>query len=72
MEGFQRGDIDLGERGEWLDGVAQHLERHAGADRKSGLLQPLAGLRAERIGAGQPLAVAEQGYESVRLVVARV
>jgi len=58
MKGFQCGDIDLGECGERLDGVPQHLERHAGADRKSGLLQPLAGLPAERIGAGQPLAYA--------------
>jgi hypothetical protein len=32
-------------------------------------LQPFAGLRAERIGAGQPFAITEQGYESVRLVV---
>ena len=35
----------------------------------SGLLQSLAGLRTERIRAGQPVAIAEQGHESVRLVV---
>jgi hypothetical protein len=46
--------------------VAQHFERHAGADRKSGLLQPLAGLRAERM-AGSMLAVPEfHSTKSVR------
>ncbi len=43
------------------------------ADRQRRLLQPLPGLRPERVGAGQPLAVAEQGQESVGLgVVVRV
>ena len=68
VERLQRGDIDFGERGERLDRVAQHFERHAGADRESGLPQPLASLRSERIGPSQPLAVAEQRYESDRLV----
>ena len=61
---LQRGDVDLGEGGERLDDVAQHVERHAGADGQRGLLQPLAGLGAERVGAGQPLAVAQQGQEA--------
>ena len=56
---LERVDVDLGERGERLDDVAQDIERHAGADGQRGLLQPLAGLGAERIGAGQPFAVAE-------------
>ena len=68
-ERFQRVDVDLGEGGEGLDDVAQHLQRHAGADGQRGLLQPLAGLGAERVGAGQPLAVGQQGQEAVRLGV---
>ena len=47
----------------------QHVERDVGADRQRRLLQPLAGLGAERVGAGQPLAVAEQGQEAVGLGV---
>ena len=69
VQGLERGDVDLGEGGEGLDDVAQHLQRHAGADGQGGLLQPLAGLGAERVGAGQALAVAEQGQEAVGLGV---
>ena len=69
MQRFQRVDVDLRERRERLDGVAQHVERHLGADRQRRLLQPLAGLGAERVGAGQALAVAEQGEEAVGLGV---
>ena len=47
----------------------QDVERDAGADGEGGLLQPLAGLGSERVGAGQPLAVAEQGQEAVGLGV---
>ena len=47
----------------------QDVERDAGADRQRGLLQPLAGLGAERVRAGQPLAVAEQGQVAVGLGV---
>src|SRR3954451_17249307 len=57
-ERFERRDVDLRERGEWLDRVAQNLEWHLGADRQRRLLKPLAGLRAERVGAGEALAVA--------------
>jgi hypothetical protein len=52
-----------------LDRVAQHVERDASADRERGLLEPLAGLGAERVGAGQTLAVAQQREEAVRLGV---
>ena len=54
---FECLDVDLGERRERLDRVAQDLERHAGANRQRRLLKPLAGLGSERVGAGQPLAV---------------
>ena len=54
VECFQRGDVDLGEGREGLDDIAQHRERHAGADGQGCLLQPLAGLGTERVGAGQP------------------
>ena len=68
-ERFQRVDVDLRERREGLDRVAQHVERHARADRQRRLLQPLARLGPERVGAGQPLAVAEQRQEAVALGV---
>src|SRR5215217_3034222 len=68
-EGLQPGEVDLREGRERLDRVRQDVERHAGADRERGLLKPLAGLWAERVGAGQPLAVAEQREEAVRLSV---
>ncbi len=66
---FSAADVDLRERRERLDRVPQHVERDAGADRQRRLLQPLAGLRPERVGAGQPLAVAEQRQEAVALGV---
>ena len=47
----------------------QNVQRNPGADRQRRLLQPLAGLGAERVGAGEPLAVAEQGEEAVGLGV---
>ena len=62
---LQRGDVDLRERGERLNRVAEDIERDAGADRERRLLQPLARLGAERVGAGQPLAVAEERQEAV-------
>ena len=68
-ERLQRGDVDLRERRERLDRVAQDVERDVGADRQRGLLQPLARLGAERVGAGQPLAVAEERQEAVALGV---
>ncbi len=66
---FTRRVVDLREARERLDRVAQHVERDVGADRERRLLQPLAGLGPERVGAGQPLAVAEQRQEAVRLGV---
>ena len=45
------------------------FERNTSPDGQRRLLQPLARLRAERIGAGQPLTVAEQGQEAVGLGV---
>src|SRR6187549_548584 len=60
MQDAQRLDEDLRERRERLDRVAQDVERHAGADGERGLLEPFAGLRAEGVGAREPLAVAEQ------------
>ena len=63
------GGVDLGEGRERLDRVAQHVERHLRADRQRGLLEPLAGLRPERVRAGEPLAVAEERQEAVRLGV---
>ena len=68
-ERLQRVDVDLREGREGLDGVAQHVERDARADGERGLLEPLACLGAEGVGAGQPLAVAEEGEEAVRLGV---
>ncbi len=68
-ERLQRVGVDLGEGRERLDRVAQHVERYVGADGQRGLLEPLAGLRPERVRAGQPLAVAEEGQEAVRLGV---
>ena len=68
-ERLQRGDVDLRERRERLDRVGQDVERDVGADRERGLLQPLARLGAERVGAGQPLAVAEERQEAVALGV---
>src|SRR5271157_1035767 len=61
---LERGDIDLGEGGEGLDRVAQHLERHAGTDRQRGLLDPLTRLGAQGVRAGQPVTVAEKGQEA--------
>src|SRR5262245_25546350 len=54
MQRLQRREMDLGERRERLDRVEQHVEGNACADRQRCLLEPLAGLRAERVGAGQP------------------
>ena len=39
-------------------------ERHARADRDGRLLEPLAGLRADRVGAGEPLAVGDERHEA--------
>src|SRR5262245_12853161 len=65
--------VDLRERREWLNRVAQDVERHVRPDSHRGLLQPLASLRAEGVGACQPFAVAEQCYEAVAVgVSARV
>ena len=47
----------------------EDVERETGADRQRGLLQPFAGFGTERVGAGQPLAVAEQGEVAVGLGV---
>src|SRR3954451_6005324 len=58
VEGLHRGEVDLREGGERRDGVGKHVERDARADGEGGLLEPLAGLGAEGVGAGQPLAVA--------------
>src|SRR4051794_11090579 len=52
----QRVQIDLGERGEGLDRVPQHIEPDARPDRECRLLQPFAGLGAERVRAGDALA----------------
>ena len=68
-EQLERVEVDLREGRERLDRVEQHVERDAGADRERRLLQPLARLRAERVGAGQRLAVAEQRQEAVALGV---
>src|SRR4051812_22638230 len=57
VERLERGDVDLRERRERLDRVAQDVEGHAGADGERGLLEPFAGLGAEGVCAGQPLAV---------------
>ena len=62
---LQRRDVDLREGRERLDRVAQHVERDVRADGQRRLLQPLARLGPERVGAGQPLAVAEQRQEAV-------
>ena len=64
---LQRRVVDRREARERLDRVAQHLERDVGPDRQRRLLQPLTGFGPERVGAGQPLAVAEQRQEPVGL-----
>jgi hypothetical protein len=38
VECFEGGDVDFGESGEGLDGVAEHVQRHTGADGERGLL----------------------------------
>jgi len=38
VEGLEGGDVDFGEGGEGLDGVAQHVEGNVGADGEGGLL----------------------------------
>src|SRR3954468_19324539 len=68
-ECLQPGDVDLRERGERLDRVAEDVERDVRADRQRGLLEPLTGLGPERVGTGQPLAVAEECQEAVALGV---
>ena len=54
---------------ERLDRIAQHWKRHTAANRQRRLLQPLSRLRTERVGACEPLAVAQEGKEAVRLLV---
>src|SRR5580658_9267207 len=66
---LERVNVDLREGGEGLDDIAQDLQRHARTDGQRGLLHPLASLGAERVAAGQPLAVAEQRQEAVGLDV---
>src|SRR5881227_2425661 len=63
----QRVGIDLGEGGEWLDRVAQHVERYTRADGQRGLLEPLARLWSERVRAREPVAFTEEGQKAVRL-----
>ena len=62
---LERVHVDLREGREGLDGVDEDVKRDAGADGERGLLEPLARLRAERVGAGEALAVAQQGEEAV-------
>src|SRR5579862_7080629 len=69
VQGFKGEEVDLGECGKGLDGVAQYIERDTGTDGERRLLQPLARLRTQRVGAGQALPVAQQGDESVRGVL---
>src|SRR5262249_13738586 len=54
----------LREGRERLDDVEQDGQRHAGADRDGGLLEPFAGLGADGVGAGEPFAVADDGEEA--------
>src|SRR5215208_6995615 len=68
-ERLHAGEVDLREGREGLDRVGEHVERDAGADGERGLLQPLAGLWAERVRAGEAFAVAEQRQEAVGLGV---
>src|SRR5437763_12920712 len=68
-ERLEAGDVDLREGGERLDGVREDVERDVSSDGECGLLEPFARLRAERIRAGQSLAVAEQRQEPVALGV---
>src|SRR6266511_2685542 len=57
-------EVDLRERREGLDRVVQHIQRDARPDRERRLLEPLPGLRAERVGAGQTLAVGDEGQKA--------
>src|SRR4051794_40725830 len=53
----------LGERGEGLDHVVHDLERDLAANGGGGLLEPLARLRAEGVGARERLAVGDERHE---------
>src|SRR3954451_8014359 len=60
----QRVEEGLRERGERLDDVGQQIDRDLRPDGERGLLQPLAGLRAGRVGAGEALAVGDERQEA--------
>jgi hypothetical protein len=63
-ERLRAGEVDLGEGREGLDGVREDVERDAGADGERRLLEPLAGLGAERVGAGESLPVAVKSRQA--------
>src|SRR3954471_2356921 len=65
LEHLQRVVVDLREGGKRLDRVDPYVERGVRTDRERGLLQPLTRLRAQRVCAGQALAVAEQRQKAV-------
>ena len=66
---LQRFDVDLGEGRERLNRVGEDVERNVPAYRQRGLLEPLTGLGAERVGACQPCAVAQQREEPLGIGV---
>ena len=66
---LERLNVNLGEGRKRLDRVAQHLDRHAGANRQRRLLKPLARFWAEGVRDSQVLAVGEQDQESLALGV---
>src|SRR5918999_1023732 len=65
----QRVEEDLRERGEGLDHVLHHVQRHPGADGDGRLLEPFARLLPERVRAGEPLAVRDERHEARALRV---
>src|SRR4051794_18099664 len=64
LEVAERGEERLREGGERLDDVVEDVERDASADGEGGLLEPLARLRADGVGAGEALAVGDEGEEA--------
>ena len=63
---LHRVQVDLREGRERLDRVLEDVERHARADRERRLAEPLARLGADRVGAGEALAVGDQREEARR------
>src|SRR5262249_12487428 len=62
---MQRRREDLRESREWLDRVAQHLDRYVRTNRQRCLLQPFTSLWPQSVRARETFAVGEQREESI-------